>query len=177
MLYSINRDEGIDDREEEKCRATNTLSFISPRATFLGEKTMHEGEIKRDDVMWEINITPLTDVFLVLLVIFMVATPLLIQSGVKVKLPSSTVTEAQPEGIIITITKENKIYVGKLEVAPDDLLEYLKRKLEDEKNKFVIINGDKDVLLGNAVNIMDIAKASGAEKIAIATEPKKVKEL
>jgi len=141
------------------------------------EWKMHKGDIKRDDVMWEINITPLTDVFLVLLVIFMVATPLLIQSGVKVKLPSSAVTEAQPEGIIITITKENKIYVGKVEVTVNDLFEHLKRKLEDEKNKFVIINGDKDVLLGNAVNIMDIAKAAGAEKIAIATEPKKVKEL
>lgn len=138
---------------------------------------MHEGDIKRDDLMWEINITPLTDVFLVLLVIFMVATPLLIQSGVKVKLPSSTVTESQSEGIIITITKENKIYVGKVEVTSNDLLEHLKRKLEDKKDKFVIINGDKDVLLGLAVNIMDVAKAAGAEKIAIATEPKKAKKL
>lgn len=138
---------------------------------------MYEGDIKRDDLMWEINITPLTDVFLVLLVIFMVATPLLIQSGVKVKLPSSTVTEAQPEGIIITITKENKIYVGKVEVTPDELQEHLRRKLEEEKDKFVIINGDKDVFLGIAVNIMDLAKAAGAEKIAIATEPKKTKEL
>ncbi|MEW6095470.1 MAG: biopolymer transporter ExbD [bacterium] len=138
---------------------------------------MHERDIKRDDVMWEINITPLTDVFLVLLVIFMVATPLLIQSGVKVKLPSSSVTEAQPEGIIVTITKENKIYVGKEEVAPDDLLAHLQEELKDKKEKFIIINGDKDVLLGNAVKIMDIAKASGAEKIAIATEPKKLKEL
>ncbi len=138
---------------------------------------MHQGDIKRDDVMWEINITPLTDVFLVLLIIFMVATPLLMQSGVKVKLPSSTVTEAQAEGIIITITKENKIYVGKEEIAPNDLLEHLKEKLNDNTDKFIIINGDKDVLLGNAVKIMDIAKLSGAEKIAIATEPKKLKEL
>lgn len=138
---------------------------------------MYESDIKRDDLMWEINITPLTDVFLVLLVIFMVATPLLIQSGVKVKLPSSTVTEAQPEGIIITITKENKIYVGKAEVTIDDLREHLRRKLEDKKDKFVIINGDKEVLLGIAVNIMDLAKAAGAEKIAIATETKKDKEL
>jgi len=140
-------------------------------------KIMHQEEIKRDDVMWEINITPLTDVFLVLLVIFMVATPLLIQSGVKVNLPSSTVTEAQPEGIIVTVTKENKIYVGKEEVAFDDLLEYLKRKIGYKKDKFVIINGDKDVLLGNAIKIMDIAKVAGAEKIAIATEPKKLNEL
>lgn len=138
---------------------------------------MHEGEIKRDEVMWQINITPLTDVFLVLLVIFMVATPLLIQSGVKVKLPSSTVTESQPEGIIVTITKENKIYVGQVEVTIDNLLESVKKKLEDEKDKFVIINGDREVLLGMAVNIMDIVKAAGAEKIAIATKPKKVKEL
>jgi biopolymer transport protein ExbD len=138
---------------------------------------MHDGDVKRDDVMWEINITPLTDVFLVLLVIFMVATPLLIQSGVKVKLPTSNITEAQPEGIILTITKENKIYVGKEEVAPNDLFNHLKEKFKEKKDKFVIINGDKDVLLGNAVKIMDIAKAAGAEKIAIATEPKKLKEL
>jgi biopolymer transport protein ExbD len=138
---------------------------------------MYDGDVKRDDVMWEINITPLTDVFLVLLVIFMVATPLLIQSGIKVKLPTSDITEAQPEGIILTITKENKIYVGKEEVAPNDLFNHLRKKLKEKKGKFVIINGDKDVLLGNAVKIMDIAKAAGAEKIAIATEPKKLKEL
>lgn len=138
---------------------------------------MHEGDIKRDDVMWEINITPLTDVFLVLLIIFMVTTPLLIQSGVKVKLPSSVVTETQPEGIVITITKENKIYVGKEEIASDDLFEHLKKRLADKTDRFIIINGDEDVLLGRAVKIMDIAKLSGAKKIAIATNPKKLKEL
>lgn len=138
---------------------------------------MHEGDIKRDDVMWEINITPLTDVFLVLLIIFMVATPLLIQSGVKVKLPSSVVTETQPEGIVITITKENKIYVGREEIASDDLFRHLKERLADKTDRFIIINGDEDVLLGSAVKIMDIAKLSGAEKIAIATNPKKLKEL
>ncbi|MEW6620140.1 MAG: biopolymer transporter ExbD [bacterium] len=154
------------------------FTFYSLLSTsYFQEKTMHEGDIKRDDVMWEINITPLTDVFLVLLVIFMIATPLLIQSGVKVKLPSSTVTEAQSEGIIITVTKENKIYVGKEEISAENLLNYLKEKLETEKDKFVIINGDQDVLLGNAVKIMDLAKIAGAEKIAIATEPKKLKEL
>lgn len=138
---------------------------------------MYQEDIKRDEVMWEINITPLTDVFLVLLVIFMVATPLLIQSGVKVKLPSSTITESQPEGVIITITKENKIYVGKEGVSANELLNYLKKKLEEKKDKFIIINGDKEVLLGNAVKIMDIAKAAGAEKIAIATEPKKLNRI
>ncbi len=137
---------------------------------------MHEGDIKRDEVMWEINITPLTDVFLVLLVIFMVATPLLIQSGVKVNLPSSMVTEPQQEGIIITITKD-KIYVGKQEVAGEELFNHLKAEIEKEKEKFVIINGDKDILLGNAVKIMDIAKVAGAQKIAIATQPKELKEL
>lgn len=138
---------------------------------------MRQEEIKNDEVMWEINITPLTDIFLLLLVIFMVATPLLIQSGVKVKLPSSTVTEPQPEGIILTITKENKIYVGREEVALSDLLEHLKEKLEKRKDKFIIVNGDREVLLGNAIEIMDIAKIAGADKIAIATQPKKLEEL
>ncbi|MFH1561880.1 MAG: biopolymer transporter ExbD [Nitrospirota bacterium] len=138
---------------------------------------MHEDNIKRDDVMWEINITPLTDVFLVLLIIFMVATPLLIQSGVKVNLPSSTVTEVQQEGIIVTITKD-KIYVGKQEVAGEkELFNHLKAEIEKKEEKFVIIDGDRDILLGKAVKIMDIAKVAGAQKIAIATQPKELKEL
>jgi biopolymer transport protein ExbD len=135
--------------------------------TFISENT-------EENIIGEINITPLTDVFLVLLIIFMVATPFLIQAGVMVKLPASQVAQGQPEGIVITLTKNNRIFVDEDEVELARLQDILRQRIQNDE-KLVILRGDKEVLLGNAVDIMNIAKIAGAERIAIATEHKKSK--
>ncbi|MBU0700719.1 biopolymer transporter ExbD [bacterium] len=126
-------------------------------------------ENNEQNIICEINITPFTDMFLILLIIFMVATPFLMQEGIKVNLPSSGVSQAQPEGVIVTLTKDSKIFIENEEVTIENLSNILIEKIGKAKEKLVIVRGDKDVVLGIAVNIMDVAKLAGATKIAIAT--------
>ncbi|MDI6781512.1 MAG: biopolymer transporter ExbD [bacterium] len=126
-------------------------------------------ENSEQNIIWEINTTPFTDMFLILLIIFMVTTPFLMQEGIKVNLPSSGVSQAQPEGVIVTLTKDNKIFIENEEVTLENLSPALIKKIGESIEKLVIVRGDKDVFLGIAVNIMDVAKLAGATKIAIAT--------
>ncbi|OIP39236.1 hypothetical protein AUJ95_05825 [Candidatus Desantisbacteria bacterium CG2_30_40_21] len=123
-----------------------------------------------EKIIGKINITPFTDMFLILLLIFMIATPFLMQEGIKVNLPSSEVSQEQPEGIIVTLTKDNKIFIENEEIAVENLSDALIKKIGEAKEKLVIVRGDTAVMLGSAVNIMDMAKLAGATKIAIATE-------
>lgn len=125
---------------------------------------------EEDKIISEINITPLTDVFLVLLIIFMVATPFLMYQGIKINLPSSVMGIPNPEAIIVTIDKEKRIFVDNLNIEHGGLKTYLTQKLMERKDKLVIIRGDRSLPLGDAVSVMDIAKQAGAERIAIATK-------
>lgn len=132
--------------------------------------------IEEDRLISEINITPLTDVFLVLLIIFMIATPFLMYQGIKINLPSSIMGIPNPEAIIVTINKEKRIFVDDTSIEQGGLKEYLEQKLMGKEEKLVIIRGDRSLSLGDAVSIMDIAKQAGAERIAIATEKEDEKD-
>jgi len=122
--------------------------------------------------MWEINITPLTDVFLVLLIIFMVTTPLIMTAGVKIKMPKSKALPSLTErDVIIAVTSAERYFVNSTEVSKERLPEYLKDlKLA---GKLVVVQADKTLTHGTVVEVLDIAKGAGAEKLAIATEPVK----
>lgn len=124
-----------------------------------------------DKIISEINITPLTDVALVLLIIFMVTTPLILQGGINVKLPTATTADTTPQrNITISVTVDNKIFVNDKEVNISSLQPLLEDMLKHEKDKLVILNADKGVMHGLVVRILDIAKKSGALKLAIAAE-------
>ncbi|MEW6007948.1 MAG: biopolymer transporter ExbD [bacterium] len=125
--------------------------------------------VEEDRFIAEINITPLTDVFLVLLIIFMVATPFLMYQGIKVNLPSSIMGVPNPEAIVITIDREKNVFIDEVKIEKGGLKEYLEQKLLQKEDKLVIIRGDRSIYLGDAVSVMDIAKQAGAERIAIAT--------
>jgi biopolymer transport protein ExbD len=138
-----------------------------------------EGEIS-EAVVAEINITPLTDVFLVLLIIFMVTTTAAVDAekaareGVKVALPKAdaagpvTAKRAVP---ILTITKENKLFVFTKEIQPAQLEEELKKAITESGQDVLLIRGDKQVMLGSAVDVMSSAKRAGAKSINILTQP------
>jgi biopolymer transport protein ExbD len=125
-----------------------------------------------DDVVAEINVTPLTDIFLVLLIIFMVTSTALTQQGTKVNLPRAGTGGAEPGGIIVTATADHRVELNGKPVTFDGLRPALQEALAQTPEKHVILQGDRKVMLEEAVEIMTIAKEAGAEKIAIATEPK-----
>lgn len=124
----------------------------------------------RRKLMSEINMVPFTDVVLVLLIIFMVTTPLILQGQVKVKLPkagSSADTTLRP--LTVTLTSANKVFVNDTQVPFKQLGRLLADELKKRRDKTVIINGDRGARHGNIVRILDIARESGAGRLAIAT--------
>ena len=124
-----------------------------------------------DGVVAEINITPLTDVFLVLLVIFMVTTSVVANQGKNIDLPGAAVSDHTPQGVTVEVTPDGKIAVNDVAVSNDDLYRVLSAALASSREKVVILRGDKAVLLGQAVNILDVAQQAGAQGIALATKP------
>ena len=128
-----------------------------------------------DGVVAEINITPLTDVFLVLLVIFMVTTSVIQNQGKTVDLPGAAVSETTPQGVTVTVLSDGQMLVNDKATSEANLYASLEAALADTRDKLVILRGDKKVLLGQAVNILDLAQQAGATGIALATKrpPKK----
>ncbi|MFB3817500.1 MAG: ExbD/TolR family protein [Candidatus Methylomirabilales bacterium] len=124
-----------------------------------------------DEVVAEINITPLTDVFLVLLIIFMVTSTALLQSGLHVNLPRSRATAAQPQGVTITLAADGRVAVEDQRTDLAHLGERLRAAFAGGRERVVTIRGDERVVLGSLVEIMDVARRSGAERIGVATRP------
>jgi biopolymer transport protein TolR len=122
------------------------------------------------DIVAEINITPLTDIFLVLLIIFMITSSAMIESGGKVNLPKAVATQTESRGTTVTLTPKKEIFVNQKKVSEESLEKALQEALDNNANKTVILRGDKDVLLGETVKVMSIIKRAGATEIAIAAE-------
>ena len=122
------------------------------------------------DIVAEINITPLTDIFLVLLIIFMITSSAMIESGGKINLPKAVATRTESRGTTVTLTPKHEIFVNQKKVSEDSLEKTLQEALSTSSDKTVILRGDKDVLLGDTVKVMSIIKRAGATEIAIAAE-------
>jgi biopolymer transport protein ExbD len=130
-----------------------------------------DNENPDDGVVAEINITPLTDVFLVLLVIFMVTTSVVANQSKNIDLPGAAVSDHTPKGVMVEVSPDGQISVNEVAVRNDDLYKALSEALGASREKVVILRGDKAVLLGQAVNILDVAQQAGAQGIALATKP------
>ena len=118
----------------------------------------------------DINITPLTDIFLVLLIIFMVTTSVTIESAAHVDLPKAENTSPETKGVIVTYTTQHEIFVNSKDVPERELEPSLREALGKVEEKIVVFQGDQKVLLGDMVRILDIAKRAGAAQIAIAAQ-------
>ncbi len=125
-----------------------------------------------DKIMAEINMTPLIDIMLVLLILFMVTSSVSLESGLDVELPQITGNTESKEGsaVIISLDNEGNLSVQGNKTTLENLGEVIKEAMVTEKTGLVILEGDRQSKLGNAVQIMDIAKAAGALKFAIAAE-------
>lgn len=128
------------------------------------------GSDDNSDIVAEINITPLTDIFLVLLIIFMITSSAMIESGGKVNLPKAVATRSESRGTTVTLTPKHEIFVNQKKVSEDSLEKTLQEALNGNADKTVILRGDRDVLLGDTVKVMSIIKRAGATEIAIAAE-------
>lgn len=124
----------------------------------------------------EINITPLTDIFLVLLIIFMVTSSVMSQLGMNVELPKTepSTSEIQPGGVILTLLPDGGMKLNDRAIAAgnwDALEQSLSQAFKQTDSRLVILEGDRRVLLGSAIELMDRARKVGAQKFAIATAP------
>lgn len=128
-------------------------------------------------IMSEINITPLTDVMLVLLVIFMVTTPLMMAESFKVRLPKAVTADAEAgKGIIIAVSENGQISLDGRNTSIDGLYDGLKEELTRSADKTVVIKADGATRHWLVVKILDTAKMAGAARLSIATEPEKTKK-
>jgi biopolymer transport protein ExbD len=128
------------------------------------------GNDESSDIVAEINITPLTDIFLVLLIIFMITSSAMVESGGKVNLPKAVATQSESRGTTVTLTAKREIFVNQKIVSEHDLEKTLQEALSRNADRTVILRGDKEVLLGDTVKVMSIIKRAGASEIAIAAE-------
>jgi biopolymer transport protein ExbD len=127
------------------------------------------------DIVAEINITPLTDVFLVLLIIFMVTSSVIANTGKTVDLPEAQqASSTPPQAVNVTMGADGTVQVNGTDVKLENLRRHIERVLADSEDKMVILRGDKSVVLERAVYVLDQAQLAGAEGFAIATtKPKK----
>ena len=125
-----------------------------------------------DRLMSDINVTPFVDVMLVLLIIFMVTAPMMVQ-GVDVALPevSATPMVTEKENLTVTIDREANIYINDFQVRMDFLKDKLEKILSGKTDREVFFRADKDVPYGVVVSVMAKIKAAGVEKLGMVTDP------
>jgi len=122
----------------------------------------------------EINVTPLVDVMLVLLIIFMITAPML-QQGVDVDLPDvKAQTIPDDEGkLVLTLTKDHRYFLGRTEVRFADLAVKIKTNAKVQADKEMYLHADKVLPYGDVVEVMAILKDSGVDKLGMVTDPMK----
>jgi len=119
----------------------------------------------------DINITPLVDVVLVLLIIFMVTAPIL-QSGIEVNVPHTrTVKEITEERLVISIDKSQKVFLGNDPININQIATIIKQKVRDPQHQAIYLRSDEDAPFGAFATVMDAIKQSGVTNVSIVTQP------
>jgi biopolymer transport protein TolR len=121
--------------------------------------------------MSEINVTPLVDVMLVLLIVFMISAPLL-QSGVEVDLPVGNFeNEVNEDNLILSIDAKGKHYLNDTYLQPEIIIEKVKNAVAASKHKTVYIRGDKSLRYGQIMEFLEYLRQGGIERVSLVMEP------
>lgn len=122
--------------------------------------------------MSEINVTPLVDVMLVLLIIFMVTAPLL-EQGVKVDLPKTKAAaiDSKEQKLVLTLTADGRAFIGKTEVKREDLPVVLRTNAKLQKDRELYLHADQKLPYGEVVQVMSLVKEAGVESMGMVTDP------
>jgi len=123
-------------------------------------------------LMSDINVTPFVDVMLVLLIIFMVTAPMMVQ-GVGVDLPEATSEplSSKSDPLVVTIDSQGQVFINDFKVTPDHLNEKLAKILEKRSDREVFLRADQNISYGVVVRIMAEIKSAGVEKLGMVTTP------
>ena len=128
-------------------------------------------ESRRQRLVAEINITPFTDVILVLLVIFMIATPLISQTNIKVKLPEAKsgqpIEAAKKTQVYVTVAKDGSIYMDKDNVTKKELRAKIDTMRRDNPDIYVIVHSDRMAPFKDVVSVLDVLNELGINKLSI----------
>ena len=119
----------------------------------------------------DINITPLVDVVLVLLIIFMVTAPVL-QSGIDVAVPKTrTVKEITEERLVLTINKDQRVFLGNDPININEIGNRLRQRIRDPRRQSIFVRADENVPFGAFATVMDAVKQAGFANVSIVTQP------
>jgi biopolymer transport protein ExbD/biopolymer transport protein TolR len=119
----------------------------------------------------DINITPLVDVVLVLLIIFMLTAPIL-QSGIDVAVPKTkTVKEITEERLVISIDRQQRVFLGNDPININQIADTLRCKVRDPQRQSIFLRADENVPFGAFATVMDAVKQSGISNVSIVTQP------
>jgi biopolymer transport protein ExbD len=129
--------------------------------------------MRKSKLLAEINITPFTDVVLVLLIIFMIATPFIYQSSMKVQLPQASKSEETSRDVIININAQGDVFLEDAKIDLDTLKSKLSAMVMRRPDTTVIINGDKNVKYDSVIQVMDVMTRSGVKNPGLGIELKK----
>lgn len=126
-----------------------------------------------DDIVADINMTPLIDIMLVLLIIFMVSSSAAIESGLDVSLPEvNAVSDKSDAILVVSLSKTGEVAIQGNKILPDEIKDKIAAGLVELKTESVILEGDGESSLSKAMEIMDIAKLAGAKNFSIAAKLK-----
>ena len=121
----------------------------------------------------DINITPLVDVVLVLLIIFMLTAPIL-QSGIEVDVPKTrTVKEITEERLVISIDRQQRVFLGNDPININEIADKLREKIRDPEHQSIFLRADENVPFGAFATVMDAVKQAGITNVSIVTQPLK----
>lgn len=126
----------------------------------------------RKKLVSDINVTPLVDVMLVLLIIFMVTAPMMTQ-GVDVDLPETTSKSLRQEEnpVVVTINKEGNLWIDKTQLGRALMIQELEKRYSENKDQPIYINADKNVTYGHVMTVMEDIKSVGFNKVGMITVP------